>query len=128
MGGNLITMGMASNGAFDGIGSCYMGKQKCNTNSEMDCRQARVVYRAECKIFKMDPNCLKDSVYIGTSGCTLHKRTLEHQSLTAKPTNNAQSKHHWSKHPNQQPSFTTEVIRSGIKYNTDRFIFEALKI
>ena len=67
-------------------------------------------------------------MYIGTSGCTLHEGTLEHQSLTAKPTNNAQRKHHWSKHPNQQPIFTTEVIRSGIKYNTDRFIFEALKI
>ena len=128
MGGNLITIGSVKTEPFEGPGSCHMGQTKCNTNPGMDCRQVRVVYRAEFKICKMDPNCLKDSVYIGTSGCTLHKQTLEHQSLTAKPTNNAQSKHHWSKHPNQQPSVTTEVIRSGIKYNTDRFIFEALKI
>ena len=41
---------------------------------------------------------------------------------------NALVKHQESKHSNQTPSFRAKVLKAGIRFNTDRFVLEALHI
>ena len=68
-------------------------------------------------------------VYIGTSGFSIHKHMLEHiKCVGAKNVSNALGKHVALHHQYENAEFETEVIRSGIKYNLERFIFEALEI
>ena len=128
MGGHLITSGLANCEPFGGPGSCQMSHdKKCNVDPEMDCRVSRAVYRAVCVHCTNNPDVC-DTVYLGTTGCTLHKCTVEHMSQTDRLTNNPQSKHHWEKHPDLQPKFVTQIVSAGIKFNTDRFIRESLEI
>ena len=128
MGGHLITSGLAKSEQFGGPGSCQMSRtNKCNVDVDMDCRTTRAVYRAECQRC-VEEQCVQQGVYIGTTGCTVHKRTLEHQNQSKKMTNNPQSKHHWTAHPNSAPKFTTKIVKAGLKYNMDRFITESIQI
>ena len=122
MGGNLITMGLAKSEKFSGDGSCHMGQKQCNVDPEMDCRVSQAVYRAECNNCREDPEVYTESVYVGTTGCTVHKRTLEHMYSVQRHTQNPQSKHHHSAHPNKEPNFVTKIVKSGIKFNPERFI------
>ena len=126
MGGHLIGRGMGGSDNFGGVGSCHLGPPKCNVDREADCRVSRCVYSVSCD------HCTEtgqETQYIGTTGCTLHKRQREHMcEVQRRSTSNAQSKHHWEKHPTQEPKYTTRIISGGIKYNIERYIKEALQI
>ena len=99
---------------------------ECNTDKDHDCRSARVVYKAVCI------NCEtagQETQYIGTSGRSLHSRTVEHMALINSRSNgNAQSRHNWDAHPNLNPNFRRQLIRGGIHFNVERFIHESLEI
>ena len=103
-----------------------MGKE-CNMDSEADCRVKRSVYQSECQICLTEQD--RKTVYIGTTGRVQHCRNLEHQQqIRTKSTSNALSKHHWSEHQNQIPSYKTTILRGGFRYNLDRQICESLTI
>ena len=103
MGGYPITMGLAKNDNFGGKGSCHMGPVPCNTDQEQDCRASRAVYRAEC-IRCLEEDKEKPGVYIGTTGRSIHSRTIEHmKSATNRHSNNPQGRHHWNEHPMKTP-------------------------
>ena len=90
---------------------------------------AKSVYRVTCNICKRDPEQLKEVVYIGTSGTTLHRRQVEHMDAIRRgQISNALAKHQGEKHPDEPQAFTAEPIQGGIPYNVERFILEALKI
>ena len=126
LGGNLVTSGLSTCQSFGGQGSCYMGTE-CFTEKETDCRVTRAVYRSECTTCRQQG--LKPSIYVGTTGCTTHKRQIEHHNLiSAKNTSNALSKHHWREHPLDAPKFETTLIKGGLRFNVDRFICESLEI
>ena len=62
-------------------------------------------------------------------GCTLHKRTPEHMDETARRSNkNAQSKHHWAEHPDEDPEFETEIVEQPHRFNLERYIHESIRI
>ena len=128
MGGNPITKGLNKPEEFSGPGSCHMAGRghTCNTDPENDCRSARIVYRATCQHCESRG---QDTQYIGTSGRSLHSRTLEHMAeVRNRSSRNAQSKHHWAVHPAEEPFFKTQVIRGGIFFNVERQIHESIEI
>ena len=117
LGGNPITKGMNKPEPFGGPGSCHMAGNgpECNTDKDHDCRSARVVYKAVCIHCE---TAGQETQYIGTSGRSLHSRTLEHMALINSRSNgNAKSRHHWAAHPNLNPNFRTQLIRGGIHFN-----------
>ena len=70
-----------------------------------------------------------ETVYIGTSGKSLHSRQLEHMSEIRRRSNsNAPSKHTHNCHPGVAPSYNTTILAGGLRYNLDRYITEALRI
>ena len=128
MGGNPITKGLNKPQEFSGPGSCHMAGRghTCNTDSEHDCRSARIVYKAICQHCESGG---QETQYIGTSGRSLHSRTLEHMSeVRRRSSNNAQAKHHWTSHPAEEPSFKTQIVRGGIYFNIERQIHESIEI
>ena len=48
-------------------------------------------------------------------------------AVQRKSTSKAQSKHHWEKHPTQEPKFTTRIISGGIKYIKEALQIESAK-
>ena len=128
MGGNSITRGLNKPQDFSGPGSCHMAGrgQPCNTDPEHDCRSARIVYKSTCQ------HCGargQETQYIGTSGRSLHSRTLEHMAeVRNRSSRNAQAKHHWSVHPDEEPNFKTQIIKGGIFFNVERQIQESIDI
>ena len=77
------------------------------------------------------------SVYGGTSGHNLHKRISEHtDSVFRRDKGSALSKHHVKFHPQiefQSKSdvknvFEAKLCKSGIRFNTSRYIQEAILI
>ena len=79
-GGHLITRELAKSEQFGGPGSCHMKRtNKCFMDHYMDCRVTRALCRAEC-LRCTDEQTVHQGVYIGTTGCTVKKRTLDHQN------------------------------------------------
>ena len=77
----------------------------------------------------MDPNQIREVLYIGTSGTTLHRRQTEHMDAIRRgQMSNALAKHHREKHPGEPQNYTAEPIQGGIPFNVERFILEAFKI
>ena len=72
----------------------------------------------------------KDSVYLGTSGHTLHKRMLEHEDACHRPSGGSSSsvaKHHRALHWGEPPRFSVSIVGSQRK-NLYRLVSEALWI
>ena len=83
-------------------------KTKCLANDDTNCQTAGVIYRAKCTEC---PDTVPN-VYIGTSGQSVHARSLSHaQSVKYKAQNNSLYKHNLTNHP-----------ETHLKY--DRFKFE----
>ena len=101
---------------------------KCYISDDQDCRIARGIYRILCVTCQERDGL--EYVYIGTSGFSIHKRLLEHAScVRSKSASNALAKHIALHHEdNTQITFVSEIVQGGIKYNLERFIFEALEI
>ena len=127
LGGDLISKGLGGAENFGGKGSCFMGTQ-CITDEDHDCRSSRAVYSISCEHCQ-SLNPPKKSLYIGTTGRCVHSRMSEHQkAVQSGQRKNALVKHQESKHSNQTPSFRAKVLKAGIRFNTDRFVLEALHI
>ena len=68
----------------------------------------------------------KQSVYIGTTAKTGHSRILQHgDDVRRGQTKNALAKHHRATHQGLEPGFEAEILRSGVKFNLDRYVLEA---
>ena len=127
LGGNLISRGMGGAQNFGGKGSCFMGAT-CITDKDHDCRSSRAVYAISCENCK-SLNPPKKSLYIGTTGRCVHSRMVEHQkAVQSGQRSNALAKHQLAKHNTEDPNFKTEILKAGIRFNSDRFVREALHI
>ena len=84
---------------------------------EQDCRITRSVYMTECLVCLTDKTPSK-SVCVGSTGWVSHKRQREHMGIMkSKSIHNAQSKHHWETHPNQEPNYKTTFLKGGFRNN-----------
>ena len=153
--GARVSSGLVRNDPFKDK-SCPFPK-RCMTKEEDDCTNANIVYKIECKLCRPPAaSCPPDHqpsqqsqvqgdgivhhvqpVYIGTSGHNLHKRMHEHaQSVHARNMKSGLSKHHLETHPDVQFSdygdvnkvFEASSIKSGIIYNTQRYVRESIWI
>ena len=126
--GKSITSGLARMENFGGDTGCHMGSQKCLIASDADCRVNRAIYNIICQNCEGNPST-KIARYVGTTGRTIHARSLEHiQAIQSNNTKNPMSKHQQNAHPDQPASFRTEILAGGVRFNLDRFISEALYI
>ena len=126
--GKSITSGLAKMENFGGDTGCHMGPQKCLIASDADCRINRAIYNIICQNCEGNPSA-KVARYVGTTGRTIHARSLEHiQAIESRSTKNPMSKHQQNAHPDHPASFRTEILAGGIRFNLDRFISEALHI
>ena len=67
-------------------------------------------------------------LYIGTTGCSLHKRLKEHQTAIARQDkSNALAKHMMTNHQNKTADFCTKIVDKQ-KFNLQRFVSESLYI
>ena len=96
---------------------------QCWTSEKTDCWQTRTCYRATC--------CLCGAQYTGTSGHSIHKRTIEHmEAVRRRDSNNALAKHYIISHPSintkdcDEILFKVEVLSKRIS-NLERYIEEA---
>ena len=81
-----------------------------------------------CRQSEADPTS-DTKFYIGTSGHSTHKRNLEHLGdLRRGNRRSAIAKHHQQSHRGQEAKFETSVLKGGIRFNLDRFIYEAIEI
>ena len=127
LGGNLISRGMGGTENFGGKGSCHMGAS-CFTDPEHDCRSSRAVHSNSCDICQ-GLNPPRNAQYVGTTGRCTHSRMLEHQkAVQNSQRSNALAKHQQAKHSNLVPNFKAKILRGGVRFNTDRFVLEALHI
>ena len=125
--GKSFLSGLARAENFGGNTGCHMGNE-CLIHDEADCRVSRAIYEVTCQICERDPTA-KSAKYIGTTGRTVHARSLEHsQAIISKSDKNPMSKHHQSTHENETVDFTTKILSGGVRFNLDRFIGEALAI
>ena len=128
MGGPSITAGMGKSDPFKNGGCPF--EEKCPISETQNCTDARVVYQFDCY------DCVENSenqspipVYVGTSGHSAHKRALEHMSdLKRGVTTNPLVKHSILVHGGEPPLFKFKTLKTGIKFNTERMIFESLSI
>ena len=127
-GGSLITSGLSSHQMWGGQTGCHMSQDSCLISDEHDCRPSRSIYQIVCQNCGQDPTA-KSSVYIGTSGRSLHSRQKEHQtSVRKKKQSHPLVKHHSNAPPGIDANFTTEVLHRSVRFNLDRFVTEALEI
>ena len=98
----------------------------CLITPEQSCGAARVIYKVACS--------LCPAYYLGTTGHSCHKRSLEHQeALRTSNTKNAMAKHFASKHPEWQPGdqapFMFHMVKGpNIQGNLQRYLGEAMQI
>ena len=124
--GPTVVSGLSLPDKFGGNKGCQYQK-KCMILDNSDCRTAKTVYKIECVTCRDTGG--RSSVYLGTSGHTIHNRMLQHAAdLRSSHNANALVKHMSSFHPNQQADFETNAVRGGMKFNLNRFILEALLI
>ena len=102
-------------------------QDKCSSDSKTDCTDSRCVYQVECKLCQTDTPDIK-TLYIGTTGCSLHKRLKEHQTAIARQDkSNALAKHMMTNHQNKTADFCTKIVDKQ-KFNLQRFVSESLYI
>ena len=94
---------------------------------------SRVTYEIECLICKeAENNGIQRAVYRGQTGCTLHKRLLEHEDdLRRGHANYGISKHFQNDHPDIDPmgnGLIKAKVLSCKVFNMERCIDEALHI
>ena len=103
-----------------------MFQQPCTIEDKFSCWASRVIYCHECL------QC--GAQYLGTTGHTCHKRTLEHMdALERGDTSYPLTKHILAKHPELDLSggmpFKTRIVgRNHIPGNLHRFLTEAVAI
>ena len=111
---------------FGGQTGCHMEQEKCYIMEDQDCRVSRAVYQTVCM------NCQdnsRQSVYIGTTGRTVHSRQKEHQTAVRQhQTGNPLAKHHQTAHSEDTQRFQTKIVHGGVRFNLDRFLTECLEI
>ena len=106
---------------------CKFARQ-CYADSKTDCTQARCVYEVECNICNNIIANNKKHNYTGTTGCSLHKRLVEHDdSVQRNDQTNAMNKHMKLKHPDTTPDFTAKIIDRQ-RFNLQRYVSESLFI
>ena len=99
--------------------------QKCMSTDRTNCCRANVVYRVECELCKEQGT---KSLYTGTTGCTLHKRMIEHNAAIGRnDQKNALAKHMLASHQGEEAKFSTTILDQQ-KYNMQRYIAESLHI
>ena len=124
MGGLPISSGLAKGDPF-ATKKCPFS-EKCDAKEDQNCLTSRSVYLYRCLNCKENN---KNSIYIGTSGRPLHSRSKEHKSATDRgDKNNPLSKHQILEHQGTPPNLEVEILKGNIRFNTDRFILESLKI
>ncbi len=72
----------------------------------------------------------RDTVYLGHTGHTHHKRQREHQEAMGRPSgimSSSVAKHHAKYHGDQEPKFSSKIVESHTK-NLYRKVAEALAI
>ena len=126
MGGLPISLTFPMKEYLTGTTGCQF-QEKCLINDDQDCR-IRAVYRVICKTCE-DRDGSK-FVYLGTTGFSMHKRMMEHSYCArTKKVSNALGKHSALHHVGEnEVEYVSEIIQGGIKYNLERFIFEAIEI
>ena len=126
LGGKRILSGLDRQQLFGGQTGCHMEQDKCFIMEDQDCRVSRAVYQTVCM------NCQdnsRQSVYIGTTGRTVHSRQKEHQTAVRQcQTGNPLAKHHQTAHSEDTPRFQTKIVHGGVRFNLDRFLTESLEI
>ena len=101
-------------------------KDQCQIDPRQSCGAARVVYKLSCS--------LCPAFYLGTSGHTCHKRSLEHfEALRTGNQKYAIAKHFSKEHrdwtANNDPPFTFSIVRGpNIQGNIQRYLAEAIQI
>ena len=127
MGGLPISLTFPMKEYLTGTTGCQF-EEKCLINDDQDCRITRAVYRIICKTCE-DRDGSK-FVYLGTTGFSMHKRMMEHSYCArTKKISNALGKHSALHHVGENTvEYVSEIIQGGIKYNLERFIFEAIEI
>ena len=126
MGGIPVTLLFPMKEFLTGTKGCQYA-QKCYITDTQDCRVTRGIYRIICHTCQERDG--KRFVYVGTSGFSVHKRMQEHmQCVRSQQISNALAKHVELFHTNDNAEFVTEVIKGNIKYNLERFIYEAVEI
>ena len=98
--------------------------KKCWSDEKTDCWQSRVIYQLSCII------C--GAIYTGTTACSIHKRTLQHQEgLKRGDTSNPMAKHFKINHPERDTSidqlFKATIIDTRLS-NLERYISEGICI
>ena len=124
MGGMPITSGLTKGDPFSAKICPF--SDKCDVKEAQNCLTSRAVYKYKCLTCEQNG---KQTLYIGTSGRPLHSRSKEHRDATKRgDKTNPISKHQILEHPGTPPHLEAEILKGSVKFNTDRYIFESLKI
>ena len=99
--------------------------ETCLIDPRQTCWGSRLIYALSCS------KC--PATYVGTTGLTAHRRSLDHQqALRRGDESYAIAKHYAMAHPGEQGEenpFTFKVLGgSGITGNLQRYLWEALRI
>ena len=122
LGGMSITSGLSGQVGPTGDSGCFY-PTKCHTDKR--CGTSKVVYEVVCKTCGEE----NPTVYIGTSGQSMHRRQITHQqAIRSRSERNALSLHHLQNHTGEDPNFTAKILRGPMRYNHERFVLEAVKI
>ena len=128
LGGRPILASLSSHQNFGGQTGCQFGREKCLASLDTDCRITRAVYKTLCIECKDSPTS-KPSLYVGTTGRTVHSTSFEHQAaLRRKDGYSAFSVHQYLIHPDKEPRFENSIIRGGMRVNNEGLIREANEI
>ena len=123
--GRSITSGLKVADPYAATGCPYAST--CPVVEEGRCGTARIVYQLTCSRCK--------AAYVGTSGCSLHKRGVEHlEGFRASGARNPMAKHYATEHPEvdrktDPTPFTSKVVgQGGMKSYLERYLTEAVTI
>ena len=125
MGGRSILGALAKPDPFLGNGCLF--PEECPIDPKQNCWGAKLIYQLEC--FECGAQ------YVGTTGHSIHKRSLEHEKATRRgDSNNGMAKHYTAAHPEIDLKagtrlFTAKAVgRPNIQHNIIRYITEAATI
>ena len=128
-GGKSAMSGLKKGDPFWSGGCPY--KHKCYAGEKVDCTRSRSIYEVLCGTCpdgRWDKG--QATVYIGTSGHSLHKRLMEHQSAVRgqREDDSALSKHYHQVHNNcGDPDYQARIVGGSTK-NLERYVGESLYI
>ena len=123
---------------------------KCLSMDSTDCTVSKIVYKWNClrcqedgtrshqvntnisedaRDFSMCGGSEREMIYIGTSGYSLHKRTLEHWNNIMHGNANGSSiaKHQYVFHEGEVPMYTCKTLQT-FKKTLGHYIWEALEL